>query len=64
MKYHGEVLDAGRDFAAVDSDAAIGPVVSLKLTAGIMMAEIFLDAAQARELSRHLSEAANTSQRL
>lgn len=61
MTYHGEVLDSGRDFAAIDTD---GCLVVLKITFCGHTHEAVFDVAmtpeQAREIARHINAAADS----
>jgi hypothetical protein len=63
MKYHGEVFDPeGRTFIEIEGDCLDAPICSLEITRDRMILDIALDPSEARELARHLIEAANTSE--
>lgn len=59
MRYRGEVLDSGRLFATVIGGDPFPPLVTMIIETGNGTSVNFsMDARQARELSRHLQEAA------
>lgn len=62
MTYHGAVYDAGRDFAAIQSE---GRLVLLKFALegkwSTACIDVRMEASQARELARHLKAASETA---
>lgn len=62
MHYFGAVLDAGRDFVEVST---AGPLVALKIVihgdCSDLELSVGIDRSQAREIARHLAEAALTA---
>ena len=55
MNYHGEVLDEGSDFIAIECD---GQIVVLKISLGAVsysaVIDVCMSGSQAREVARHL----------
>ena len=60
IKYHGEVFDEGRKFLTVEAETGYGTIVTVNLQSDELTVEFNIGENQARELARHLQEAANT----
>lgn len=64
MKYHGAVYDQGQEHKyIVEGEHGYVPLVTLKIDSISFKSEFYLDPVQAREMARHLIEAAATSER-
>lgn len=63
-RYHGEVLDDdGHRFLAVDGLRGYSTVVELSIARGQVISTVNLHTEEARELARHLVEAAEAADR-
>ena len=64
MKYHGEVLDwESREFLIIEGEReGYCPICTLKINTGAIMQKMTLEPSQARDLARHLVEAANVAE--
>jgi hypothetical protein len=62
MKYRGEVFHDGSDFLEIQGEHGYAPLVMIKGGAGRCAIELYLEPDEARELARHLTEAAHVSE--